>query len=234
MRFTGERIVNINETPKAMKEDHLYRYLFLKNFIKEKDRVIDIACGTGYGTKIISEFSKHVVGVDISREAVSYAKSSYKGIENSFIVGDACDYVHTHKFDIVVSYETIEHIKNFEKVIKNYNRLLNKEGLLFVSSPNRTIKSPNRKFSDQPKNKFHTQEFTISELSEYLKNAGFNILSVYGQRKELNIRNNLLRKYYHKIIRLHERTSPKLKKLSKISFLHPRYFIIVAKKKINI
>lgn len=229
MKFTGERII-IDDSTKVMKEDHLNRYLFLKKFIKKNDKVIDIACGTGYGTKIISELTKDIIGVDISEEAISYARSSYRSIEKNFIVGDASNYTHNHKFDIVASFETIEHIKNYKEVIKNYNRLLINEGLLFVSSPNRSIKSPNDKLSDKPRNKFHTQEFTISELSNFLKDSGFEILGVYGQRKELKIKNKILRYIYYRFLKFHERTSPKVKKLSKLSFLYPRYFIIKAKK----
>ena len=67
--------------------------------------------------------------------------------------------------------------QNLKKVIQNYNKLLTKNGLLFISSPNRLITSPNcRELSDKPKNKFHTQEFTIPELTNFVNNFGFQVL----------------------------------------------------------
>jgi 2-polyprenyl-3-methyl-5-hydroxy-6-metoxy-1,4-benzoquinol methylase len=231
MEFTGERCI-LGKVDKRIEEDHVNRYLLVQKIIDKNDRVLDIACGEGYGASIMSAKTKDITGVDISVDAISYARSKYKNISNAFFVGDAKSYSNDNPYDKLVSFETIEHISDYLAVIKNYNYLLKKNGLLFISSPNRIITSPNAKnLLDKPKNKFHTQEFTIFELTNILESNGFEIINIYGQRREIKIKNSRLRSFYHRFFRLHERTSSVPKRVGVKNFLlHPRYFIVEAKK----
>lgn len=230
MEFTGERCI-VGKVEKRIEEDHLNRYLFLEPYITSKHKVIDIACGSGFGTDLISQWTSDVYGVDISHEAISYAKSTYPNLQNNFTVGNAVNFSCSKKYDRVVSYETIEHISDFCNVIKNYNKLLIKNGLLFISSPNRLITSPNcQELSDKPKNKYHTQEFTIPELTSLVNKYGFHVQDTYHQRKQFKIKSKIIRYYCNRYLKLHERTSPKVSKASKFTFLHPRYFVLKAKK----
>ena len=230
MEFTGERCI-VGHVEKRIEEDHVNRNLFLKPYITKNHNVIDIACGTGFGTKIISQWTNNILGVDISTEAISYAKKVYHELNKKFTVGNAVNFSSPTKYDRVVSYETIEHISEYEKVIRNYNKLLITNGLLFISSPNRLITSPNcRELSDKPKNKFHTQEFTINELTNFVNNFGFQVTGTYFQRKQFKIRSRIIRYYSNQYLKLHERSSSKVVKASKFSLLHPRYFVLKAKK----
>ncbi len=230
MKFTGERCI-VGQVEKRIEDDHVNRYLFLEPYITNNHKVIDIACGSGFGTKIISRWTNNVFGVDISEEAISHAKNTYHDLDENFTVGNAVNFSCSEKYDRVVSFETIEHIPEFKKVIQNYNKLLTKNGLLFISSPNRLITSPNcRELSDKPKNKFHTQEFTIPELTNFVNNFGFQVLDTYYQRKQFKISSRIIRFYSNRYLKLHERTSPKVVKARKFTLLHPRYFVLKAKK----
>jgi SAM-dependent methyltransferase len=89
---------------------HLERYIFAAEFIHSEDTVVDVACGTGYGTRLLGEKAKIAIGVDISSKAIEYAKQNNNMINVKFFVGDF--FGHSCKADIIVSFETIEHLKN--------------------------------------------------------------------------------------------------------------------------
>jgi len=98
---------------------HVARYEFAKTYLLSEDIVLDMACGTGYGTKLLSNHCQTISGVDISSVAIKYAKSKYRNKNIEFIVGDFFSY--TKKADAVISFETIEHIKydgNFADIIQ--------------------------------------------------------------------------------------------------------------------
>ena len=84
-------------------------------------------------------------------------------------------------FDVVTCFETIEHVDSQEKAFMELQRVLKPGGLLIVSSPNRTITSPNKSVNDPPDNPFHTKEYATGEFISALE-GHFCILDVYGQR----------------------------------------------------
>jgi len=87
---------------------HINRYLFAKDFITPKDSVLDLACGSGYGTSILASAAKHAYGVDISASAIAYAKRYNLNDNTSFQKSDL--FSNRISADVVVSFETIEHI----------------------------------------------------------------------------------------------------------------------------
>lgn len=88
---------------------HLPRYRFAAKYVSKEDEVLDIACGTGYGTQILGASGKKVSGVDISRSAIDYANKRNK-MDNVFFVRNDF-FSNAVAADVVVSFETIEHIK---------------------------------------------------------------------------------------------------------------------------
>jgi 2-polyprenyl-3-methyl-5-hydroxy-6-metoxy-1,4-benzoquinol methylase len=111
---------------------HLKRYEFALQFINRNDSVLDIACGTGYGTKILGSKANIVYGVDISKKAISYAKKNYKLKNTKYIQQHFWDCNIT--VDIVVSFETLEHIPNENGIIDLFNKLLNLSGKIVIAS----------------------------------------------------------------------------------------------------
>ncbi|MEQ1906906.1 MAG: class I SAM-dependent methyltransferase [Pirellulaceae bacterium] len=117
---------------------HTARYLFACDYVAGK-RVLDIACGTGYGSQLLGEQGKalEVIGIDISYEAVGYAARRHCSANTRFLAGSATEIpLPDHSVDVVVSFETIEHIPEDTQVIAEFARVLPSGGTLVISTPN--------------------------------------------------------------------------------------------------
>lgn len=177
--FTGERVVP-GKTPARIWNDHVGRYEFAKRLLQGSQTVLDIACGTGYGTSILADACGLCIGVDIDIDSVSYARERYGRSNVVFIVGDIVNIPLRRKFDVVVCFETIEHVSDPVKAMCEITELIDENGMLIVSSPNRYVTSPGRSSGDRPCNPFHTREFSRSELSGLLSRY-FSQVEWYGQ-----------------------------------------------------
>ena len=232
LNFTGEYFIP-GKSGERIEADHLERYRFACKFAKGKS-VLDIACGVGYsGPLFIEAGAINYYGVDINEKLIEYAKNNYSSEHINYFVGNICTFTNNKMFDLITCYETIEHINSYETAIKNLYSLLNAGGNLLISSPNRTVTSPNcNTLADKPSNEFHTQEFIPEELLSILNKNGFTAGrdNLYGQRQRKKVYRN---RYYRKIIYTlfgnpDIKTSPEVTKVvDKI----PRYFVIVATKK---
>jgi len=178
MEFTGERVVP-GKTPQTIYEEHIYRYIFAAGLAQNRV-VLDVACGTGYGAGYLAEKGAgQVVGVDISRIAIDYAGERFGGDSRaSFICADAIRLPFVDNvFDVVVSFETIEHVRQYRKFLGECRRVLKEDGLLICSTPNRRIFSPNLA---KPINTFHVKEFWPEEFYRLLRRY-FAHITLYGQ-----------------------------------------------------
>lgn len=162
----GERMIPEFHQGTFIYGEHIVRYGAAKKLAKNKV-VLDIACGSGYGSNLLSHEAKKVYGVDVSAKAVKYAKNKFSNTNIEFLVGDAENIpLHDNSVDLVITFETIEHIKNYRKFMAEMKRVLKDDGLAIISTPNDT------EFSEG--NHFHLHEFEHEELvkliSEYFKN----------------------------------------------------------------
>lgn len=175
--FTGERVIP-KITPYDIYQEHIARYVFTSRFIKNKV-VLDVACGTGYGTFFLSKSGvEKIIGIDISEDAIKYALTRYKGGNIEFIVGNATSLPFPDEFfDVVVSFETIEHISEYEKFLIECKRVLKNNGIFICSTPNKKVSSPN---TIKPLNPFHVKEFFPEEFEEILS-RNFEDIRLYGQ-----------------------------------------------------
>jgi ubiquinone/menaquinone biosynthesis C-methylase UbiE len=182
--FTGERLI-INKQVKQkysnVLEEHLQRYILACEYVKDK-KVLDAACGSGYGTKMLKDAgAASCYGLDISEESVKNAQKIY-GAENiGYFTGDvnALPYENA-TFDIVVSFETIEHILDGKKWIKESSRILKEDGIFIVSTPNRIMMNPGAYFHEKPKNPYHIFEYSALEfIGELLEE--YDLIKLYGQ-----------------------------------------------------
>jgi ubiquinone/menaquinone biosynthesis C-methylase UbiE len=167
-----ERIVPEVETYETYQE-HYARYTFASNFCKDKI-VLDVACGVGYGSHyLIKNGAKRVIGVDISKDAITYAKVHYADPKIEFIEGDAAKLPFSDNFfDLIVSFETIEHVREYEKYLSECKRVLKEGGVFICSSPNKVRKNTS--------NPHHIQEFYLEEFYEMM-NDNFRDVELYGQ-----------------------------------------------------
>lgn len=164
LRDTGERVI-----PEKMKIlnglliEHVARYHFAREYAY--GRVLDFASGSGYGSHIIVKSKVHpvdeVIGVDIDKDAVQYAKATYYHPNTTFLQGDVVDAALPDKlgqFDCIISFETIEHIQKEKQFMDNIYHMLKPGGTLLLSTPfgeGRGIPSGQE---------FHVHQLTVTEF----------------------------------------------------------------------
>ncbi|MEP7206597.1 MAG: class I SAM-dependent methyltransferase [Casimicrobiaceae bacterium] len=177
LEFTGERF--IPGTPGEIAYEHGHRYAFALRHLRGR-RVLDAACGEGYGTALLASVAREVVGVDISADAVSHARTTYAGLANArFEQGTVTELPLTDRsVDVVVSFETIEHLPQVEqpRMLAEFARVLTDDGLLVLSSPNRARYSDAREY----RNPFHLHELYRDDLGKLL-DVGFPARQWYHQ-----------------------------------------------------
>ncbi len=180
MKVTGEQVVLGESSPRTA-EEHTARYAFAVPYVAGK-RVLDIACGSGYGAGMLREAgASSVDGVDISEETIAFAKRTYGAPHITFTCASVSDALFPdHSFDVITSFETIEHLDDSirEAYLKNLRRWLVPGGLLLLSTPNKVVTSP---FTNKPLNQFHILEYRLRDLRAELE-PYFSIESVFGQR----------------------------------------------------
>jgi len=169
--FDLERVIPNNERTKFLFQEHTIRYLFASQFTASKT-VLDAACGSGYGSAILSESgATKVVGIDNSSEAIEYCEKNYKNENLEFKKTNCEEITLDAEFDIAVSFETIEHLKHQDNFLAEIKRLLKDDGVFIVSTPN-TKNYPSG-------NPFHYKEFTESEFKLFLGKYFSNIMLFY-------------------------------------------------------
>lgn len=177
MEDTGERFIP-NKSSLETALEHWHRYLFVKAFVKDKV-VLDIASGEGFGSYYLSSVAKKVIGVDINSEAISHSEKKYARNNLSFIHGNAREIPLQEPVDVIVSFETLEHLSEDDqkKFLEETQRLLKKDGALFMSTPNKKV------YSDpeyEEKNEYHLKEFYEDEFLKFLSNY-FPSNTLFGQ-----------------------------------------------------
>jgi GT2 family glycosyltransferase/SAM-dependent methyltransferase len=157
--------------------EHLHRYAFACE-IAAGQSVLDVACGEGYGSAMLAEVAHHVVGVDSSREAILHASQKYTKANLQFMIGSCVEIpTASHSVDLVVSFETIEHHDQHERMLLEIKRVLRPAGVLVISTPNKY------EYSVVPdhSNPYHIKELYRHEL-ESLLGRHFKHCAIYGQR----------------------------------------------------
>lgn len=179
MEFTGERLV-LGQSDIELEIEHINRYKFALQFV-EGMRVLDAACGTGYGSAILAQRAAAVTGIDISEEAIEYANSKYGNDTIDFKVASIDQLpFDDHCFDVVVSFETLEHVDETTQhnFLKEITRVIKPEGILIISTPNHDI------YKKRGMNPYHVHELSLSEFNILLKNR-FNNVSILSQQFEV-------------------------------------------------
>jgi hypothetical protein len=175
--FTGERF-----TPECQREiwyEHWHRYAFALPLARGR-RVLDAACGEGYGSALLSTRAASVLGVDLADDAVAHARARYgdrPGLRFEQADATALERLPDASFDLVVSFETLEHVERQAPMLDGFERLLAPGGLLLLSSPDK------RTYSDLTgfRNEHHVRELYRDELDALLA-PRFAAVRMYGQK----------------------------------------------------
>lgn len=163
LEFTGERYVP--GTAGEIAHEHWHRYSFARAFVAGL-RVLDVACGEGYGSALLADTAAHVTGVDIDARTLAHARATYATRTNvTFVEGSAASLpIADSSVDVAVSFETIEHLPAADqpRMLAEFARVLRPDGVLIISSPNRPEYSDARNHV----NPFHVHELDRAELAE--------------------------------------------------------------------
>ncbi len=154
--------------------DHLKHYEFAKSYVRPEHIVLDVSCGTGYGSDYLAQICKLVYGVDISEEVLDGCRKKYPRKNIKFLQMDAANLkFDDNHFDTICSFETIEHIQDDKKFLHELARAIKPDGTILISTPNR-LKSAYL-------NKFHVREYSHQEFTALLKEY-FKDVTLLGKR----------------------------------------------------
>lgn len=213
MKSTGERL---NPEEIETMDDyllylrHLFAYHITKNFVKNTDLVLEVGCGEGYGTFYLSKNVKKIIALDTDKSIIEKAKEKYnsKNIEFREYNGENIPY-EDNLFDVVISFQVIEHIRDDRKFVKEIHRVLKKGGKYILTTPNRKLRLKN---GERPWNRFHIREYSV-EMLEKLLSPFFNSITLYGVDTITEIKKRELKRV------------EKNRKLAKVDILNLRYLL---------
>jgi ubiquinone/menaquinone biosynthesis C-methylase UbiE len=175
--FTGERVVP-GQVDQDLFNEHIARYYFAARLSRNK-RVLDLACGTGYGSAELASWARSVVGLDVSGEAIAHAREHFSK-PNLTLINASCVEVPfpDATFDLITAFEVIEHLEDWPMLLREAKRLLAPGGQFVVSTPNKSYYAESRRLiGDNP---FHVHEFEFQEFHEALS-AVFPHISLFTQ-----------------------------------------------------
>ncbi len=184
--LAGERDDPLLRGKFLVRFEHISRYSEVAR--NENGTVLDIGCGTGYGSAMLSSKSK-VVALDISTAAIVFAKRSHPGPE--YVVANATAIpLKDNSVDTITAFEVIEHLAEPEWLLDECRRVLRAGGSLSLSSPNpaHLINRLKKAFLGVPippkiwaGNIYHVREFTPEEMLSFLSSKGFDVKRTRGQ-----------------------------------------------------
>ena len=213
---TLERIVpdslNKNEdTGSKTLKFHLERYQFTSKNLKP-GLLLDIACGVGYGSFLlvndVGDNIQKITSVDISNEAIEYARIRYANPKIEFICADATTFCAQDKFDTIISLETIEHVPNPENFVAHLKTLLKEDGIFIASVP----VTPS-----VDANPHHLTDFTKKSFRKIFLNSGFEEVCSHSQVQPFSL---------FKVITKQEKRMQQMRKnILKYYLMHPQSFL---------
>jgi ubiquinone/menaquinone biosynthesis C-methylase UbiE len=176
LEYTGERLVP-GRAGEGLFREHEERYVFAAQYVAGKD-VVDVACGAGVGTSLLLHAGAHsILGLDIDPATVAYAKERYRDCR--FAECDATSLcLPDQSIDVVVSFETLEHLHEQDKFLKECWRVLRAGGRFICSTPNLAISRWSAR------NPHHVREFYAEEFSD-LVGSVFPCLELFAQRNRM-------------------------------------------------
>lgn len=166
-----------SENSSAWREVHVSRYLFAVPYVENR-LTLDIACGTGYGLAMLQKHARRVIGVEVDMRAAREAQTAVKNSPAVVFVADGCRLPFADgAFDVITSFETIEHLEDRRQFVAELRRVLSPEGLCILSTPNANHTQP---VNGKPRHPYHIHEYTPEELQAELS-AHFAHVEMLGQ-----------------------------------------------------
>ena len=177
--FTGERVI-----PGLVNDDlwaeHVARYALAARFAHGR-RVLDMGCGTGYGTADLARVASSALGIDLAPEAITYGVLHFPSTRFLQCSATALPFP-TASFDLLTAFEVIEHISDWRTLLAEAQRVLEPNGMLIVSTPNKRYYAETRAKSGP--NPFHEHEFEFGEFRTALDKFFPHVRILFQDRVE--------------------------------------------------
>ena len=199
---TGERPISnsFESLPSLMKET----YKLCREYVKDKN-VLDVGCGEGHGNLYLNDLARHVTGIDIDKRVIDDANKRFSGKNITFykMSGEKLDFP-SNSFDVIISSQSIEHMKNDIKFLSEVSRVLKNGGIFICLTPNKfSLVPPGEKMYDAPFYPFHFREYTPSQfyglLSKYFGEV--KKICFYNPDRSLKIIKSSRSKFIYRISR---------------------------------
>ena len=179
---TGERMVPElyrSEADYILYLRHLIAYQAAAALLNPSDAVLDLGCGAGYGTRLLSNHARQVTGVDVSADAVAAATAAYRSMACDFQTYDGTRLPFADgQFDAATSFQTIEHVKDDGHFVAEAARVLKPGAPFVLTTPNRATRL---REGQPPWNRFHVREYSSAQLAAVLSKS-FSEVEVQGVR----------------------------------------------------
>ena len=170
--------ISESEKDMAVFKCHYAQYKFAKTYVLGKT-VLDAGCGNGYGAYYLSGWADRIIGLDISAEAVTFAQAHHQRENIQYVRGNGASLpFHDHSFDMICSFEVIEHIPDYSGFLAEMERTLKPGGMTVISTPNKKISFSPGKTSANP---YHLHEFSAEDFNDLLR-PHFRGVTLYGQK----------------------------------------------------
>lgn len=175
LEHTGERWNPAHNSDTAAHIQHLSRYGWAIQYAGRK-RVLDCACGSGFGTLLLSHVAEIALGVDVDMDVIHAAQEDFGSAKLEYACEDACETeLPDSSFDLIVGFETIEHLERYPRYLIEMKRILAPGGLFLVSTPDKAIRKGG------PIGGWHKQEWGYDEFVE-LCSSYFSVSQWFWQQ----------------------------------------------------
>jgi ubiquinone/menaquinone biosynthesis C-methylase UbiE len=168
---------------------HIATYKFVLEQVTGM-RVLDYGCGSGYGTHYVAASCKSIVGVDIADDAIGYAKSHYKADNLAYQHIARADQAplpfQDEEFDVVISFQVIEHISDIDPYLSEIRRVLKPGGVFVCATPDRSSRLLQLQ---KPWNMWYIHEYDAKGFEQALISyfSSVEVLCMGGTKSVLDI-----------------------------------------------
>lgn len=175
LTFTGERF--LPDCEREIWYEHYHRYTMTLDWVADKV-VLDAACGEGYGTHLLAEKALSVYGVDIDHNAIKHASDTYQQQNLNYQQSDVLNLnFEDDTFDVVVSFETLEHLAEHDELLAEFKRVLKPDGVMIISTPDKLEYTDKTGFD----NEYHVRELYVDEFKSLIAKS-FKHTHWFGQK----------------------------------------------------
>ena len=174
-RHSPDRIRTVEES--VIDAMHRFAYGVVEEYARPTDRLLEIGFGEGYGSEIVRSCVSEYVGVEVDAAAVAHAAQRYRHPKSTFLLygGATLDFDES-SFDLVISFQVIEHVLDPDLFLREAHRVVRGSGSVLIVTPNRNHRVDD---GERPFNRYHVREFSPPELGTLMRQV-FDTVEVFG------------------------------------------------------